>query len=186
MNASKKDKDSFYKRGAGGGDARRGGWIRSLRRTVGLTEVPAVVLSTRREYMAQLTDELDRIDDVVAEASHALIEADTEHCAAYTLRAARLLERRGSLIAAFSALTAKVERPGRHLSGERVSLVFELPSDLWWSRLLQQVDTLREVSLVVERGTERSSLVVESSKKSGRRSSRDGVEDRETNESKCR
>ena len=41
VNPAKKDADSVYKRGAGGGDARRGGWIRSMRRTVGMTEVPA-------------------------------------------------------------------------------------------------------------------------------------------------
>jgi hypothetical protein len=42
VNAVRRADDAVYKRGAGGGDCRRGGWIRSMRRTVGMTEVPAL------------------------------------------------------------------------------------------------------------------------------------------------
>jgi hypothetical protein len=59
--------------------------------------------------MAQVAGELDAYETVIYEASHALIEADTAHCVAYVLRAAALLERRGSLVDAFAADVARTE-----------------------------------------------------------------------------
>ena len=59
-----------YARGAGGGDARRGGGIRSMRRTVGLTEVPAVLEVSRTEFMEQVKDELDAFEAVFAPGEH--------------------------------------------------------------------------------------------------------------------
>ncbi|KAK7249997.1 hypothetical protein SO694_000056117 [Aureococcus anophagefferens] len=128
VNPAKKDADSVYKRGAGGGDARRGGWIRSMRRTVGMTEV---VEATRVEYMEQVRRELDELEAVVDEASHALIEADTRHAVAYVSRAARLLERRGSLIEAFGAITAKVEvsMEARKATVEALKLELQLKAE---------------------------------------------------------
>ena len=67
---------------------------------------------------------------VVDEASHALIEADTAHCVAYVTRAARLLERRGSVIEAFGACVAKVEMSmeARKATVEALKLELQLES----------------------------------------------------------
>ncbi|KAH8066049.1 hypothetical protein JL722_447 [Aureococcus anophagefferens] len=81
--------------------------------------------------MEQVRRELDELEAVVDEASHALIEADTRHAVAYVSRAARLLERRGSLIEAFGAITAKVEvsMEARKATVEALKLELQLKAE---------------------------------------------------------
>ncbi|KAH8098025.1 hypothetical protein JL720_947 [Aureococcus anophagefferens] len=118
VNPAKKDADSVYKRGAG-------------RRRRAARRLDPVVEATRVEYMEQVRRELDELEAVVDEASHALIEADTRHAVAYVSRAARLLERRGSLIEAFGAITAKVEvsMEARKATVEALKLELQLKAE---------------------------------------------------------